>query len=123
MEREACVCDHGFERSDLCAEIIIIIIIIITDRASTIPSNIRGCQSGTWSAGQKKDQRNIYQAPMRAREKHKNTKNDKDKETGITKYTGQKRIDEGHSIERVWHSASREPSDTSPARNHAPKNA
>ena len=30
MEREACVCDHGFERSDLCAEIIIILIIIIT---------------------------------------------------------------------------------------------
>ena len=29
MEREACVCDPGFERSDLCAEIIIIIIIII----------------------------------------------------------------------------------------------
>ena len=29
MEREACVCDHGLERSDLCAEIIIIIIIII----------------------------------------------------------------------------------------------
>ena len=28
MEREACVCDHGFERSDFCAEIIIIIIII-----------------------------------------------------------------------------------------------
>ena len=27
MEREACVCDHGFERLDLCAEIIIIIII------------------------------------------------------------------------------------------------
>ena len=26
MEREACVCDHGFERSDICAEIIIIII-------------------------------------------------------------------------------------------------
>ena len=28
MEREACVCDDGFERSDLCAEIIIIIIIL-----------------------------------------------------------------------------------------------
>ena len=28
MEREACVCDHELERSDLCAEIIIIIIII-----------------------------------------------------------------------------------------------
>ena len=27
MEREACVCDHGYERSDLCAEITIIIII------------------------------------------------------------------------------------------------
>ena len=27
MERETCVCDHGLERSDLCAEIIIIIII------------------------------------------------------------------------------------------------
>ena len=26
IEREAYVCDHGFERSDLCAEIIIIII-------------------------------------------------------------------------------------------------
>ena len=25
MEREACVCDHGYERSDLCAEIIILI--------------------------------------------------------------------------------------------------
>ena len=29
MEREACVYDHGFERSDSCGEIIIIIIIII----------------------------------------------------------------------------------------------
>ena len=27
MEREACVCDHGYERSDLCAEIIIIVLI------------------------------------------------------------------------------------------------
>ena len=30
MEREACVCDHGFERSDVCAEIIIINIITST---------------------------------------------------------------------------------------------
>ena len=29
MEREACVCDHGFDRSDLCTEIIIIIIIML----------------------------------------------------------------------------------------------
>ena len=34
MEREACVCDHGFERSDLCAEIIIIIIIITDETYS-----------------------------------------------------------------------------------------
>ena len=34
MEREACVCDHGFERSDLGAEIIIIVIrIIIAENA------------------------------------------------------------------------------------------
>ena len=32
MESEACVCDHGFERSDLCAEIIIIIIKIIISK-------------------------------------------------------------------------------------------
>ena len=51
---------------------------------------------------------------MRAKEKHKHTKNDKEKGTGITKYTGQRKIDEGHSIERVWHSASHEPSDTLP---------
>ena len=37
----------------------------LTDRASTVPSNISGCQSGTWSAEKKKDQRNIYIAPMR----------------------------------------------------------
>ena len=61
-----------------------------------------------------KDQRNIYQAPMRAKEKTQTNKNDKEKGTRITKYTCQKKIDEGHSIERVWHSASREPSDTLP---------
>ena len=51
---------------------------------------------------------------MRAKEKHKHTKNDKEKGKGITKYTCQEKIDEGYSIERVWHSASREPSDTLP---------
>ena len=57
----------------------------LTDRASTIPSNIRGgCQSGTWSAGQKKMRRNIYKVLTRAKNK---TKNDKTKGTIITKYT------------------------------------
>ena len=38
MEREACVCDHGLERSDLCAEILIIVIrIIISSRLLTFP--------------------------------------------------------------------------------------
>ena len=40
-------------------------------------------------------------------------KNDKQKGT-ILKYTCQKKIEEGHSIERIWYSASREPSDTFP---------
>ena len=37
-------------------------------------------------------------------------KNDKEKGTRIATYTFQKKIDDGHSIEGVWHSASREPS-------------
>ena len=41
-------------------------------------------------------------------------KNDKEKGTRTAKYTCQKKIDDGHSIERVWNSASREPSDTLP---------
>ena len=36
MEREACVCDHGLERSDLCAEIIIIIIILLAIKQVTV---------------------------------------------------------------------------------------
>ena len=31
----------------------VVVFFTLTDRASTIPSTIRGCQSGTWSAGQK----------------------------------------------------------------------
>ena len=34
--------------------VVVVVFFTLTDRASTIPSNIRGCQSGTWSAGQKK---------------------------------------------------------------------
>ena len=33
--------------------VVVVIFFTLTDRASTIPSNTRGCQSGTWSAGQK----------------------------------------------------------------------
>ena len=44
---------HDF--STFCGVVVVVVIILIvvfftlTDRASTIPSNIRGCQSGTWS--------------------------------------------------------------------------
>ena len=36
----------------LCTYMMIVVVVVfftLTDRASTIPSNIRGCQSGTWS--------------------------------------------------------------------------
>ena len=46
---------------------------------------------------------------MRAKEKHKHTKNDKEKGTGITKYTGQKKINEGHSIENAIGTQLRDP--------------
>ena len=29
--------------------VVVVVVFALTDRASTIPSNIRGCQSGTWS--------------------------------------------------------------------------
>ena len=47
MEREACVCDHGFERSDLCAEIIIIITIIVILRFSNLLAE-RDCIIVLW---------------------------------------------------------------------------
>ena len=34
--------------------VVVVVFFTLTDRASTIPDNTRGCQSGTWSAGQKK---------------------------------------------------------------------
>ena len=35
-------------------QVVVVVFFTLTDRVSTIPSNTRGCQSGTWSAGQKK---------------------------------------------------------------------
>ena len=40
--------------------VVVVVFFTLTDRASTIPNNTRGCQSGTWSAGQKK----TYQMPI-----------------------------------------------------------
>ena len=35
-------------------QVVVVVFFTLTDRASTIPSNTRGCQTGTGSAGQKK---------------------------------------------------------------------
>ena len=64
-----------------------------------------------------KDQRNIYKDPTGANKKNitKQNRNDKKNfEGATTEYTCQKKIEEGHSIERVWYNASRESSDTFP---------
>ena len=46
-------------------EIVVAVFFTLTDRASTIPSNLRGgCQSGTWSAGQEKYERSIYKEKL-----------------------------------------------------------
>ena len=92
--------------------VVVVFFTLLTDRASTVPSNIRGCQSGTWSAGQK-NIRGTSTKLQREQNKTKQNRNDKKKGT-ITKYTCQKKKEKGHSIERVWYNASREPSDILP---------
>ena len=74
-------------RLDLLS-VYVVIFFIFTDRASTVPSNIRGCQSGTWSAGQKKIRgTSTKKAPTRAKKNiTKLNRNDK-KKGAITKYT------------------------------------
>ena len=45
-----CTIIYNFQK--IC--VVVVVFFTLTDRASTIPNNTRGCQSGTWSAGQKK---------------------------------------------------------------------
>ena len=54
--------------------LLFVVFFTLTDRASTIPSNIRGCQSGTWSAGQKKIIRGTPAKLQREQEKNTTTK-------------------------------------------------
>ena len=61
--------------------VVVVFFTLLTDRASTIPSNIRGCQSGTWSAGQKnirgtstKNTNTNTNKQKRQRERNKNNK-------------------------------------------------
>ena len=63
----------------------------------------------------KKNQRDIYKSSNESKYIYITKQNRNDKKKGTTtKYTSQKKIEEGHSIERVWYNASREPSDTLP---------
>ena len=78
--------------------------------------NTRGCQSGTWSAGQKKI-RGTSTKLQGEQKKNTHTKKKtktKERNNNKIKYTRQKKIEERHPIERVWYSASREPSDALP---------
>ena len=57
------MCDHNYIHTYILLAssmsqirqvvVVVVVFFTLTDRASTIPSTIRGCQSGTWSAGQK----------------------------------------------------------------------
>ena len=83
--------------------VVVVVFFILSDRASTIPSNIRGCQSGKKCSAGQKHIRGTSTKLQREQKKNTNkNKNDKEKGTKITtKYTSQKKIDEGHSIERT----------------------
>ena len=63
---------------------VVVVFFTLTDRASTIPSNTRGCQSGSWSAGQKKIrgtstklQREQRKAQTHKRQRERNRNNNK----------------------------------------------
>ena len=49
--RKNVVCQKMITAVATCSNFIVVVVVVftLTDRASTIPSNIRGCQSGTWS--------------------------------------------------------------------------
>ena len=48
---------------------VVVVVFTLTDRASTIPSNIRGCQSGTWSQRGTKVTRYSDQQGSKSRQK------------------------------------------------------
>ena len=59
-------------------DIIVLVVVVfftLIDRASTVPSNIRGCQSGTWSAGQE----NIRGTSTKLQREHRNKTRNKQK--------------------------------------------
>ena len=77
---------YAVDPYDTLAILWYVVFFTFIDRASTIPSNIHGCQSGTWSAGQKKirgtstklqreqNKNKNKQKQKRQRERNKNNK-------------------------------------------------
>ena len=93
---------------------VVVVFFALTYRASTIPGNIYAVANPVHGLLDRKRSEEHLPSSNESKRRTQTNKNDKEKGTRITKYTCQKKIDEGHSIERVWHSASREPSDTLP---------
>ena len=62
------------------ASVTYVVFFTLTDRASTIPSNMTWLPIRYVVCWTEKYQRNIYKAPTRAEEKHKQTKTTKRKE-------------------------------------------
>ena len=52
-----------------------VVFFTLTSWASMIPSNLRGCESGTWSSGQENVQRNIYKYSNVSSKKQNKNKN------------------------------------------------
>ena len=84
VEREACVCDHGLERSDLCAEMIIIIIKQVINivlnlifeseplrgQRSTIVRSIPYSKQDVWSAPQSENTFKLFFLPSSSTESY-----------------------------------------------------
>ena len=95
---------------------VVVFFTLLTDRASTVPSNIRGCQFDTWSAGQKnirgtstKLQREQNQK-QKTKNKTKQNRNDKKKGTITKIHMPEKdRTSRGHTggrSHRIFHAPS-----------------
>ena len=85
----------------LIVVVVVLVFFTLIDRASTVPSNIRGCQSGTLSAGQENIKGTSTKKSSNESMKTKATKDRNKKHKCIL--SCQKKL-EGHSIERVWYS-------------------
>ena len=92
----------------------VVVFFTLTDRASTVYPVLYVVANLVRGLLDRKRSEEHLPSSNESKRKTQTNKNDKEKGTRIAKYTCQKKIDDGHSIERVWHSASREPSDTFP---------